>query len=117
MKERLRLRHYSFGERKPDKVVDVEYVRKPHDRTGSLNAAGRAWVAYDVLVDGELCGSIAQATKSTDRNYNRIRVPGKGRVAWSWTRADRTSNRAGCYERTRRNAVAELLEYSEGMRA
>jgi len=70
--------------------------------------------AYDVHVDGEHVGYIERAIESTDRHYGRIRVPGKGRPAWAWRRADGTGNSPGVYASTRADAVAHLLGYSMG---
>lgn len=100
--ENLTLHHYGA---KPDLDVAVVYTPTAHWRTGD-------WRAYDVTVDGADVGRIEQALESTDRQAGRIRIPGRGRLAWAWHREDGTRNAPGLYARTRREAVAELLGYS-----
>lgn len=107
--EKLHLRN---GGDQPDRVVSVEYVRATHWDGESP--------AYDVLIDGKKIAKIERATENTDRHYGRIRSPGKGRPAWSWTQANpgdgahldgRRSNSPGVYEPTRAAAVARALGY------
>lgn len=95
-----------------DRTVTIAYVEREHWDTVGTSPAGRPWKAYDVIVDGEPVGHVEQAEESTDRHYGRIRVPGKGRVAWGWRTSDGKRNAAGCYEATRSSAVARMLGYS-----
>jgi hypothetical protein len=109
MKERMVLKHRPFydEERKPDLVVEAEYVP----------VEGAYRTTYDVVVEGEIVGRITRATESTDRHYGRIGVPGKGRPAWSWnSRKDGRNNIPGLYAHNRRTAVAEIMGYTSGER-
>lgn len=97
------------------RTVEVEYVKTSHWDDESA--------AYNVVIDGKVVGKIERATESTDRHYGMIRVPGKGRPAWSWKRAKksrrkdvRDENYPGSYASTRAQAVAELLGGSRGER-
>lgn len=96
-------------------TVSVEFVRTEHW------SSDPKMTAYEVVVGGETVGKIERATESTDRHYGRIRVPGKGRLAWGWSRADIPfnkeghSHRPGVYESNRANAVARVLGYDYGM--
>lgn len=106
MRERMALKHYPIFEqdKKPDRVVEAEYIR--------VDLASRR--TYDVVVEGEVVGRITRATQNTDRKYGRIRVPGKGRPAWSWRRSDGRNNPPGMYSGNRRDAVARILGYTLG---
>ena len=108
MRERMRLRDFALGESKPDRVIEVEYRPTRHWN-------GRS-AAYEVALDGEVIGKIERATESTDRHYGRIRIPGKGRPAWSWRGADGRANSPGLYPHNRRGAVAKILGYSTAER-
>lgn len=116
----LRLRDYGFTP-KPEKMVTVEFNEIPHYLGGndwSRNRNGNPWRAYEVLHNGKVIGKVEQVTESTDRKSGRIRVPGKGRLAWAWTRKPyhiaSNSNSPGLYARNRNDAVAELLGYQYG---
>ena len=116
MVETLLLRHFSYfdAERKPDLVVEVEYVEVEREGQHGKNPDGSKRRAYDVFIDHAYAGRIEHVTENTDRVYNRIRVPGKGRKAWGWRTPEGRYHSPGMYERTKRNAVAKLVEYSEG---
>lgn len=105
-REKLEIRDYRNG--KPAKTVDVEYVARPH-----WNTVDAGMKSYDVNVDGVHVGYVEAATESTDRDYGRIRVPGKGRKAWSWRSIDGRTNAPGLYASTRAVAVAKLVNYSD----
>jgi hypothetical protein len=122
-KETLLLQEYGFGgKRVPDLTIEVEYRKAPyydHDTTYAPDHRGKTLTAYDVYVDGTLTGRIRQTIASTDRNYNTIRVPGRGKIAWSWdrkhtagpNRQDRTSNYPGLYRTSKRSAVGDMMGY------
>lgn len=82
----------------------IEYESRPH-----WNTSDPKMKAYNVYVGGKHVGYIERAVASTDRQVGRIRVPGKGRLAWGWCRADGTRNSPGVYEPNRVMAVARLL--------
>jgi hypothetical protein len=111
--ETLRLSSY---DRKPDLVVTVTYTEVPYSQHSSAGPSheGRELKAYEVrLAGGKLAGRVSQTIFSTDRHYNRIRLPGKGRIGWAWARPGHLGEHGRVYGRsTRRNAVAELLGYS-----
>lgn len=109
--ERLQLSHYDGASR----VVEVVYVPRRHWR-GADSRFGQL-KAYDVTADGQPVGYVEQTIESTDRQAGRIRIPGRGRVAWAWRRADGKTNGAGVYEVTRRSAVANLLGFTSGKKA
>ncbi len=116
---------------KDDRVVTVEYREIPHTHGGndwSKNPNGNPWRAYEVLVDGKVVGQVEQVTKSTDRTIRgtRLRHPGKGRLAWAWSRPRRKgdpkgfgsiNNSPGLYADNRDSAAAEILGYgyAEGL--
>jgi hypothetical protein len=115
MRERIVLIHTNWYKREdklPDLKVEVEYVPAQHWSSDE----GRK--AYDIVIDGEVVGKITREIENTDTHYGRIRIPGKGRPAWGWTRAKKkageTGNRnaPGMYEHNRRSAVAKILGYS-----
>jgi hypothetical protein len=87
-------------------LVRVSYVAFEH-----WNTSDKTQKAYDVLVSGKVVGHVESAVASTNRLHGLIRVPGKGRHAWAWRRADGKENGAGRYASTRSNAVAELLGF------
>lgn len=90
--------------------AEVELRARPH----YLNEPGMT--AYDVLEGGEVRGYIERAVESTDRHSGRIRVPGKGRLAWAWYRAeDGKRNSPGTYEHNRAYAVARVLGWDRGV--
>lgn len=122
-KETLLLQEYGYGgKRVPDLTIEVEYRKGPyydHDTTYVAEHRGKTLTAYDVYVDGTLTGRIRQTVESTDRNYSRIRVPGRGKIAWSWdrkyavgpNRVGRTSNSPGLYAASKRSAVGDMMGY------
>lgn len=110
-REILRLTSYHYGTTsKPPRYVEVEYGPADHWASGT-NAADRPWRAYAVTVDGVEVGRVEQTTQSIDRHYGRIRLPGRGRVAWQWRRADGTREKVWSPEATRSTAVARMLGY------
>ena len=122
MTETLVLKHYGFGKSLPDLTVKVEYRKTPyydHDPSYVPTHRGTPQKAYDVYVDGVLTGRIQQIVASTDRHYNLIRVPGRGRIEWGWDRTHdagpnpwgRMMHHPGLYGRTRAAAVADMLGY------
>jgi hypothetical protein len=116
MIELLDLKHYAYfgDDRLPDKTVEVEYIEIPHWNPEGRNPDGSKERRFEVYVDHALVGTIEHSTESTDRHAGMIRIPGKGRKAWGWHATSGASNRPGLYERTKRNAVAKLVGYSEG---
>ncbi len=121
----IRLKHWN----KDDRIVTVEYREIPHTHGGtdwSKNPNGNPWRAYEVLVDGEVVGEVEQVTKSTDTKVGRLRMVGKGRLAWGWSRPRRRgdpqgygplSNSPGLYATNRDSAAAKILgfDYAEGL--
>lgn len=118
MSEQLRLTHSGFGERKPDRVIVAHYMAADHWNTGS------DLKAYDVVIDGEIVGRVEQViagTTSPIRGTRLIRRH-KGHIEWAWRRPRNADddepglgpirNSSGCYEQTRRDAVAEMLGYT-----
>lgn len=112
MIERLRLREFNFGDPvRPPVVVEVEY--RPF-MNRAYNERHGVMTRYEVAVDGKVVGIIGRVIESTDRNYNRIRVPGRGRKAWDWWSTDgKIRNAPGLYASTRRYAAAKLLGYDD----
>lgn len=99
-------------------VVEPITVRVSFRKVDHWNTTDPRMKAYDV-VDArtdEVVGRISRSLESTDRHYGRIRVPGKGRLAWSWetkntgTRESRR-NSPGVYAHTRAEAVAKIYGY------
>ncbi len=104
-----------YGRKYTHRTVEVEYVKTDHWDGESA--------AYNVVIDGKVVGKIERAMTNTDRHYGMIRVPGKGRPAWSWRRAKksrrkdvRDENYPGSYASTRAQAVAEILGGVSGER-
>lgn len=119
--ETLELKAYGCGsERKPDTLVVVEYVEVPHYLAG-LPFHGKEFKAYEVRVGGKVIGKVRQAELSTDRHAGNIRIPGRGRLGWEWSRKGYLDERGNPVcplgtvygNSTRRNATARLLGYDE----
>lgn len=77
---------------------------------------GHRLTDYAVLLDGKKVGRIKGSVENTDRHYNKIRVPGRGRRAWQWDRGNGERSSPGSYCSNLAQAVAELLGYSFGER-
>lgn len=123
----IRCRDYGYyGARARETDIAVEFRAIRHwmyrdDRNDfSFNPAGGRWTAYEVVVNGRVKGTVEQSTISTDRHYGRIRVPGKGRVGWSWRKKLRRNQRDERYrthgsgEHSRASAAAHVLGYETG---
>lgn len=115
--ERVTLKHYAWSSerQKPDRVVDVEYVRLTHIGSHELPDDDRA---YDVLVNNERVGYVIRVMASTDTKIagTRLRRAGRGRPAWRWNRySDGEHNAPGLYPPNRADCVAKLLDYSTGL--
>ena len=121
MRKTIRVQDWksSYDDVKPARVVTVDLVRVPHWSSDERRTA------YDVYEGDVKIGTIERAKESTDRHYGRIRVPGKGRLAWAWHRPSPVGrrgayldgvneNRPGCYESNIANAVARLYRYDRG---
>lgn len=114
----LRFKDYGFDP-KPSITLEVEYVEVQHylgKNDWSKNPNGNPWRAYEVIVEGKVIGQVEQVKESTDRKAGRIRIPGKGRLAWGWKLKPYhiigNHNSPGLYARTRNDAVAKMLGYS-----
>lgn len=123
-RETLNLSNAGFRAETLSTVVDVEYREVPHYLGPHAEHLGRKMSAYDVYVGGEWgmwnVGRIEHAVESTDRHPrgSRIRIPGRGRLAWAWRseiRKDKYGNAAtnapGLYCSSRRAAVARIMGY------
>lgn len=86
-------------------TLTIRYVERPH-----WNASNPRMKSYEVYVDGVHVGHIDRATESTDRHAGRIRIPGKGRLAWAWYNPFTAKrNSPGLYASNRIGAVRGLL--------
>ena len=106
MKEKMLLVSYLDN---LSREIEVEYREVEH-----WNTTDTGMKAYEVYEGETLIGKIERAVENTDRLYGRIRLPGKGRLAWSWRGVDGRRNSPGLYPSSRRSAVADMLGYSEG---
>ena len=109
MKEKwitVELFRYVFDGPNEHAEITFKFVPREHWRTSDPGMK-----AYDVVgVDGTNHGYIERSVESTDRHYGRIRVPGKGRLAWQYRGEDRSSS-PGVHCVNRLHAVARLLGY------
>lgn len=116
MKERV-IRMTSTPWRRPVRRREIAVTLRPTRHY--LADIDPTMKAYEVVArNGRVLGRIERTIESTDRHYGRIRVPGKGRLAWAWARY-RTGeapkyNYPGCYESNRAQAVARMLGYEHG---
>jgi hypothetical protein len=69
--------------------------------------------AYDVMIDDVWIGYIFRVVKNTDRPAGRLRIPGKGRLAWGWRLVGGSYNPPGLYESSRDRAVKRMIETRE----
>lgn len=103
-------REYDLGWKEP-RTVTVELVRLTHVGSYELPEYDRR---FAVILDGE--DYIKRSKQSTDRHSGLVRIPGRGRPAWQWSRrSDGKSSDPGIHEPNRAAAIAEVLGYDFGV--
>jgi hypothetical protein len=98
----------------PDRIAEVEY-RRTDPAGGRMDGDEETY--YEVLVDGELVGTIESITYEGHTTYagSRIRRDLGTRKEWTWRSADgKRRCPATLWEATRRDAVAAMLGFYRG---
>lgn len=114
--ETLKLTSYPFGAPSETMVVTVEYREVPHFYT---NAVEKGLKRYEVLVDGEVVGTVHSFEYHSHTTYKgtMIRRDLGTPKRWAWRGADgRSENFPGLYASTRRRAVSSMLGYDRSER-
>jgi hypothetical protein len=79
-----------------------------------VKTTNRSWTTYTIKQNGKRLGKVETTTVSTDRQYNKVRLPGKGRRefrAFS-ARGKQLSYRS---ERTLSWAIRMVYLHSQGL--
>jgi hypothetical protein len=108
----VKMGRWGFGRGRGYKTRTITVRLRPatHWRTSDPSMK-----AYDVIaLNNRVLGKITREIENTDRHYGRIRMPGKGRLAWGWRRTNGHGNSPGLYARNIPHAIAKMMGFDTG---